>query len=275
LKKNWALYPYLLWMILFTVVPLLLVAYYSVTKTGDSGQVQFTLEHFKRVFEPLYLEVIWRSIKLAFISTLISFIIGYPVALILANYDPKQQFTMIVLFVIPMWMNFLARTYAWMTLLEKNGLINNFLGLFGIGPLNLMYTPGAVILGMVYNFLPFMVFPIYTVLRKLDPSLLEAASDLGANPFQTFLKVIFPLSLPGVLSGITMVFMPAVTTFVISQLLGGGQFTLIGNLIEQQFLRTHDWGFGSALSIILMIIILLSMGFINRNGGYEEGGGLL
>lgn len=274
MKKNWALYPYVLWMVLFTVVPILLVTYYSLTQTNDAGGLQVTLSHFKRVFEPLYLAVIWRSIKLAFISTLISFILGYPVAMILANSDAKQQFSLIVLFVIPMWMNFLARTYAWMTLLEKNGIINNILGLFGIEPLSLMYSSGAVVLGMVYNFLPFMVFPIYTVLRKLDPSLLEAAGDLGANPFKTFLKVIFPLSLPGVLSGITMVFMPAVTTFVIPQLLGGGQFTLIGNLIEQQFLRTHDWGFGSALSIILMIIILLSMGLISRNG-HEEGGGII
>jgi spermidine/putrescine transport system permease protein len=262
-------------MVVFTIVPILMVAFYSISMTGDDGQIKLTLSHFARVFEPLYLSVIWRSIRLAFVSTLICFLLGYPVAMILANSDPRQQFTLIVLFVIPMWMNFLARTYAWMTLLEKNGLINNLLGLFGVGPLNLMYTSGAVVLGMVYNFLPFMVFPIYTVLRKLDPSLLEAAGDLGANPLKAFLKVIFPLSLPGVLSGITMVFMPAVTTFVISQLLGGGQFTLIGNLIEQQFLRTHDWGFGSALSIILMLIILLSMGLISRSGGQEEGGSIL
>ncbi|MPN43863.1 Putrescine transport system permease protein PotH [bioreactor metagenome] len=169
-------------------------------------------------------------------------------------------------------MNFLARTYAWMSLLETNGIINTFLGFFGIEPLSMLYTSGAVVLGMVYNYLPFMVFPIFTVLRKLDPSLLEAAEDLGANPLKTFMKVIFPLSLPGVLSGITMVFMPAVTTFVISQLLGGGQFTLIGNLIQQQYLRNYDWGFGSSLSIILMIIILLSMGLISRSNTNEEGG---
>jgi spermidine/putrescine transport system permease protein len=174
-----------------------------------------------------------------------------------------------------MWMNFLARTYAWMSLLEQNGIINTLLGFFGIKPVAMLYTSGAVVLGMVYNYLPFMVFPIFTVLRKLDPSLLEAAEDLGANPVRTFFKVIFPLSLPGVLSGITMVFMPSVTTFAISQLLGGGQFTLIGNLIEQQYLRTYDWGFGSALSIILMIVILISMGLISRSNAYEEGGSLI
>ena len=154
------------------------------------------------MFEPIYLTVIWRSIKLALISTGICILLGYPVAMILANTELKKQFTLIILFVVPMWMNFLARTYSWMTLLEKNGLINRFLGLFGIEPLSMLYTSGAVVLGMVYNYLPFMVFPIFTVLRKLDPSLLEAAGDLGANRFQTFTRVILPLSMPGVLSGL-------------------------------------------------------------------------
>lgn len=273
-KRNWALYPYLIWMVAFTIVPIFMVAYYSLTAEGAGG-VSLTLSHFARVFEPIYLTVIWRSIKLALISTAVCILLGYPVAMILANSDIKKQFSLIILFVVPMWMNFLARTYSWMTLLEKNGLINQFLGLFGIEPLSMMYTSGAVVLGMVYNYLPFMVFPIFTVLRKLDPSLLEAAGDLGANGLKTFTKVILPLSMPGVLSGVTMVFMPSVTTFVISQLLGGGQFTLIGNLIEQQYLKVYDWGFGSALSIILMIIILLSMGLINRSDAAGEGGGVL
>ncbi|MDR1194667.1 MAG: ABC transporter permease [Peptococcaceae bacterium] len=260
-------------MALFTVVPILLVAYYSLSATGLGFRL--TLTHFARVFEPLYLAVLWRSIQLALVSTLICFLLGYPVAMILAGSPMRRQFSLIVLFVVPMWMNFLARTYAWMTLLEKNGLINKLLGLFGVEPLNMLYTSGAVVLGMVYNYLPFMVFPIFTVLRKMDPSLLEASGDLGASAHQTFLKVIFPISLPGVLSGVTMVFMPSVTTFVISQLLGGGQFTLIGNLIEQQYLRAYDWGFGSALSIILMIVILLSMGLMSRGNAQEEMGGLL
>jgi len=273
MKRNWSLYPYVLWMVIFTIIPILMVLYYSLIAPG--GGFSLTLSHYARVFEPLYLTVIWRSIRLALTSTAVCFILGYPVAMILANSPEKQQFSLIVLFVVPMWMNFLARTYAWMSLLETNGVVNAVLGLFGIKPLAMLYTSGAVVLGMVYNYLPFMVFPIFTVLRKLDPLLVEAAEDLGANPVKTFLKVIFPLSLPGVLSGITMVFMPSVTTFAISQLLGGGQFTLIGNLIEQQYLRAYDWGFGSALSIILMIVILISMGLISRSDAYGEGGGLL
>ena len=268
MKRNWFLYPYVLWMVLFTVVPILLVLYYSLA-ASDGG---LTAAHYVRVFEPLYLSVIWRSIRLALVSTLACFFLGYPVAMILANSPEKRQFSLIVLFVVPMWMNFLARTYAWLSILETNGIVNNILAVFGIGPLSLLYNAGAVVLGMVYNYLPFMVFPIFTVLRKLDPSLVEASEDLGANPVRTFLKVIFPLSLPGVLSGVTMVFMPSVTTFAISQLLGGGQFTLIGNLIEQQYLRTYDWGFGSALSIILMVIILITMGLMSRSNVYEEGG---
>lgn len=270
MKRNWSLYPYVLWMVLFTIVPIILVFFYSVIAPG--GGFSLTLSHYARVFEPLYLAVIWRSIRLALISTVLCFLLGYPVAMILAGSPDKQQFSLIVLFVVPMWMNFLARTYAWMSLLETNGIINTILGMLGMKPAAMLYTSGAVVLGMVYNYLPFMVFPVFTVLRKLDPSLVEAAEDLGANPLRTFLGVTFPLSLPGVLSGVTMVFMPSVTTFAISQLLGGGQFTLIGNLIEQQYLRTYDWGFGSALSIILMIIILISMSLISRSNVYEEGG---
>ena len=273
MRRNWSLYPYVLWMVLFTIVPIFMVLYYSLT--ASDGGFSLTLGHYARVFEPLYLAVIWRSIWLALVSTAVCFMLGYPVAMILANSPSKQQFSLIVLFVVPMWMNFLARTYAWMSLLETNGIVNGILRLFGFEPVAMLYTSGAVVLGMVYNYLPFMVFPIFTVLRKLDPSLVEAAQDLGANPIKTFLKVTFPLSLPGVLSGITMVFMPSVTTFAISQLLGGGQFMLIGNLIEKQYLTTYDWGFGSALSIILMIIILFSMGLISRSNTYEEGGGLL
>jgi spermidine/putrescine transport system permease protein len=257
-------------MVLFTIVPILLILYYSLVST--EGGFSLTLSHYARVFEPLYLTVIWRSIQLALVSTAVCFILGYPVAMILAGSPAKQQFSLIVLFVVPMWMNFLARTYAWLSLMETNGIINSILGLVGIKPITMLYSSGAVVLGMVYNYLPFMVFPIFTVLRKMDPLLLEAAQDLGANPVKTFLKVIFPLSLPGVLSGVTMVFMPSVTTFAISQLLGGGQFTLIGNLIEQQYLRTYDWGFGSALSIILMLIILASMSLVSRSNVYEEGG---
>lgn len=273
MKRSWLSYPYITWALIFIIFPLFLILAYSVILTTENG-IQFTLEHFQRVFEPLYLLVLWRSIRLAFISTFICLILGYPIAMILANSGLGKRNLLVALFVIPMWMNFLARTYAWMTLLEKNGLLNALLNFLNLPTVNILYTDNAVILGMVYNFLPFMVLPIYSVLSKTDKSLIEAAEDLGATPFTTFRKIIFPLSLPGVMSGITMVFMPAVTTFVISRLLGGGQFTLIGNLIEKQFLTTGDWGFGSALSMVLMVIILFSMGIMSKYEKENEGGGL-
>ncbi|MGI6225149.1 MAG: ABC transporter permease [Peptococcales bacterium] len=273
MKRSWLAYPYIFWALIFVVFPLFLVLAYSVIMTTQNG-LEFTIKHFQRVFEPLYLLVLWRSIKLAFISTFVCLILGYPIAMILASQGLSQRNFLVVLFVIPMWMNFLARTYAWMTLLEKNGLINSLLSFLNLPTFSILYTEAAVVLGMVYNFLPFMVLPIYSVLSKTDKSLIEAAEDLGATPLITFTRVIFPLSLPGVMSGITMVFMPAVTTFVISRLLGGAQFTLIGNLIEKQFLTTGDWGFGSAISMVLMVLILLSMGVMSRYEKENEGGGL-
>ncbi|NLM43972.1 MAG: ABC transporter permease [Clostridiales bacterium] len=273
MKKHLMAYPYALWMLIFTIIPLALILVYSVITIDDAG-IHFTLDHFRRVFEPIYLAVFWRSIKIATISTIICLILGYPMAMILASKNLSKKSILVVLFVIPMWMNFLARTYAWMTLLERNGLIATIIGYFGIQLPSLLYTENTVILGMVYNFLPFMVLPVYSVLVKIDKAVLEAAEDLGATPFIVFRRVIFPLSLPGVSSGIIMVFMPALTTFVISRLLGGAHFTLIGNLIEQQFLTTMDWGFGSALSVVLMLIIILSMGFAMRYEKENQGGGL-
>ncbi len=273
MKKGWIAYPYVVWLIMFIFVPLLLIVFYSVTKTTDQGIV-FTLEHFQRFFEPIYIMVLLRSLYLALISTIICLLLGYPLAMILASKEYRHKRVLILLVVIPMWMNFLLRTYAWLTLLEKNGVINNFISFIGLPRMELLYNQGAVILGMVYNFLPFMVLPIYSVLIKIDKSIIEAAEDLGANSRVVFRKIIFPLSLPGVVSGITMVYMPAVTTFVISRLLGGGQFTLIGNLIEQQFLYTGEWGFGSALSLIMMILILFSMAIMSKYEKENEGGGL-
>jgi len=273
MKQRWIAYPYIVWMVIFILVPLLLVVFYSVTTVTDEG-IQFSLEHFKRFLEPVYLIVLLRSIYLAFISTVICLVLGYPMAMILASKDISKKQFIVLLFILPMWMNFLLRTYAWMTLLENSGLINTFLSFIGLPNLNLLYNHQAVVLGMVYNFLPFMVLPIYSVLSKIDKSIIEAAQDLGANNFIVFRRIIFPLSLPGVMSGITMVFMPSVTTFVISRLLGGGQYTLIGNLIEQQFLYVGDWNFGSALSVILIIIILLSMGVMSKYDKEHEGGGL-
>lgn len=265
-------YPYMLWLAIFIVVPLILVLLYAVTVT-EGGSITFTIENLRRFLDPNYIDVLWISIKLALETTVITLILGYPIGMIIAKEKPSRRNTMILLFVIPMWMNFLLRTYAWLTLLGKNGIINYFITLLGFEPMNLLYNDGAVLLGMVYNFLPFMVLPIYSVLAKIDYSLIEAAEDLGANKYQIFTKVTLPLSVPGIITGITMVFMPAVSTFVISRLLGGGQYMLIGNLIEQQFLWVGDWHFGSAISIIMMIFILLTMAVTDKFDSQKEGGG--
>ena len=268
--KRWLVYPYHLWMLLFTVIPLMLIVFYAFT---DLNTMQFTLKHVKQAAEPMYLGVLGHSIWLAATATIICLIFGYPMAMILAKSSVKYRSRMVMLIVIPMWMNFLLRTYSWMTLLERKGLVNTVLGWFNIPPVNILYTDYAVMLGMVYNFLPFMILPIYSVLRKMDKSLLEAAADLGADAWTSFRKVTLPLSMPGVYSGILMVFMPAVTTFVISRLLGGGQYMLIGNVIEQQFLSIGNWGFGSAVSVLMLLIILISMAFLSRyNKNGDEGG---
>jgi spermidine/putrescine transport system permease protein len=276
MKKNFISFPYLFWMIVFILVPLLLVLLFSLTEGNVQNlfELKLTLDNFKRFIDPVYLKVLSRSIWLAMISTIICLILGYPMAMILARTDIKRRNMLVLLFVVPMWMNFLLRTYAWMALLGKNGFINKILGVFGVPALNLLYNNGAVILGMVYNFLPFMVLPIYSVLSKIDKNIIEAAEDLGSNRITVLNKIIFPLSLPGVVSGITMVFMPAVSTFIISRLLGGGQYMLIGNLVEQQFLTVYDWHFGSAISIIMMLFILIAMAFTAKYDKDKEGGKL-
>ena len=268
--------PYAIWSVLFIVIPLILIVFFSFTKQVD-GRYMFTLDNFDKFFNVMYFKVVRRSLVLAFISTVLCLIVGYPNAYIISKAKPSRRATLLLLCILPMWMNFLLRTYAWSAILGKNGFINTLLGMVGLGPINILYTDAAVLLGMVYNFLPFMILPIHTILSKMDQDLINAAKDLGANNFQVFTKVIFPLSLPGVISGITMVFMPAVSTFVISKLLGGGQFYLIGNLIEQEFMSVGDWHFGSAISIFMMIIILISMAIMNKysSGNDKEGGGLL
>ena len=265
--------PYVVWMLLFTIAPILLVLCYAFT--DSSGQ--FTLQNFQSFLDPIYIGVLFRSIGMALLCTLICLLVGYPAAYFLANRSFDKKGVLILLFIIPMWMNFLLRTYAWLTLLESGGLIatlvNWVLRLFGAKEeVRLLYSYQAVLMGMVYNYLPFMVLPLYTVLSKMDARIVEAAEDLGANRLQVFLRVTLPLSLPGVFSGITMVFMPAVTTFVISRLLGGAQFKLFGDLIEQQFLFTGDWNFGSAMSLVMMALLLISMGLMNRFGDKEGGG---
>lgn len=248
---------YLFWGLVFIVFPLFLILAHSLSSNTDLGDFAFTLDNFTRFFEPLYVKILLTSLVLAGLSTILCLIIGYPVAYIISQMSEKARNNMILIFIIPMWMNFLLRTYAWLTLLGNKGLINKFIGLFGWGPWNLMYNSKAIMIGMVYNFLPFMVLPIYTVLLKMDKKLIEAAKDLGANDFKVFMKVILPLSLPGIYTGITMVFIPAISTFVVPNLLGGNNFYLIGNLIEKQFTFTGDWGFGSAISMILIVIMLL------------------
>lgn len=262
-------FPYIIWMMVFILVPLFLILYFSVTVTTSNGR-EFTIANFADFFNPAYLKVMGHSLYLAFVSTLLCLILGYPIAYIISKVNISKRNTILMLFIIPMWMNFLLRTYAWMNILGKNGIINQVLNFFHLGPYNLLYNDGAVIMGMIYNFLPFMIYPIYSVLIKIDDSLLEASMDLGASNFLTFLKVTLPLSIPGILTGVNMVFMPAVSTFVISALLGGGQYMLIGNLIENQFIQQGNWHFGSAISIILMIFILISMGVMSK---FDKEGG--
>ena len=258
--------PYIVWASLFLAIPMLLITYYAFSSNSgnDIVQISFTLEHFKKFFDPVFVAVLIESLRIAGITTIISLLIGYPLAYFISKMNEKTQTLMILLITIPMWINMLIRTYAWMSLLSDVGLINSLLAKIGLGPIKMMYTDFAVILGMVYNFLPFMILQIYTVLNRMDDSLIEASHDLGANRFETFYRVIFPLSLSGVISGITLVFLPAVSTFVIPEFLGGGGYVLIGNLIEKQFVTVGNWNFGSAISLIMAIIIMFSMHLANR-----------
>lgn len=251
--------PYILWMAVFIIVPLIMVAYFAFTT--DTGE--FTLDNLAAVSQ--YSNIFIRSIWLAAISTVICLIIAYPLAVILARTDKSYQSTVLMIVMLPMWMNFLLRTYAWMTLLGNNGIINNFLTFVGIGPQKLLNTQGAIVLGMVYNYLPYMILPLYTVIEKIDNRVIEAAQDLGCNSAKTMIKVIIPLSMPGIMSGITMVFVPAISTFIISRMLGGGSNLLIGDLIEMQFLgNSYNPNLGAAISLVLMVIILLIMTILNQ-----------
>lgn len=275
-SRSLSAYPYIFWSSLFIVIPLLIVIFFGFTTKTSTGYI-FSLENFTRLMQPQYFTVFSRSLYLALLSTIGCLILGYPVAYIISKMSSGKRNMLIMLFIVPMWMNFLLRTYAWLPILGKNGFLNNILVNFGFERISFLYTDGAVLLGMIYNFLPFMVLPIYTVLIKMDKDLINAASDLGASRKQIFSKIVLPLSMPGIVSGITMVFMPAVSTFVISRLLGGGQYMLLGNLIEQQFTTMGDWNFGSAISIFMMIIILISMAVMSKFEGSDkkEGGGQL
>ena len=249
---------YQLWMAIFVIVPLFIVAYFAFTT--DSGA--FTLENIIKTAD--YAPIFARSIGFAALATVICLIIAYPLAYIIANMSKNVQSTMIMIVMLPMWMNFLLRTYAWQTIIGNNGIINNLLSMVGIEPIKMLNTSGAVILGMVYDYIPFMILPLYTVMAKIDKSIMEAAGDLGCNGFQSILKVTIPLSMPGIISGITMVFVPAISTFIISKMLGGSSNLLIGDLIEMQFLGTsYNPNLGAGISFVLMVIILIVMAFIN------------
>ena len=269
MKRSYFAAPYALWMTLFTVVPLIFIVYYGMTDERGA----FTFQNLVKFADPIYLNVLWRSLYLAFYCTVICLVIGYPAAYFLASRDFSRNKTLFVLILLPMWMNFLLRTYAMMSILEDSGIINNILRAMGFAPLEMIGTEGAVLFGMVYNFVPFMILPIHTSLKKMDTRVIEAAEDLGANPLAVFRRVVLPLSVPGIISGITMVFMPAVTTFAISRLLGSGNFWLFGDVIERQFLEANDRNFGSALSMIMMALIIVSIGLLNRADPKKEGSG--
>lgn len=269
-SKKWLSYPYILWMAAFIIIPLLMIIYYGFTAQDGS----FTFSNIMLITDSLNRNALWLSVKLSLISTILCLVLAYPIALILHNMKLKNNSFIVMIFILPMWMNFLLRTLAWQNILEKTGVINSFLKLLHLPILDIINKPPAIIVGMIYNFLPFMILPIYNVLIKISDDTINAARDLGANGFQTFIKIILPLSLPGVISGITMVFVPSLTTFVISDILGGGKVSLIGNMIEQQFKNLNNWHAGSGLSLVLMIFILISMAILSKYDKEEEGKGV-
>lgn len=266
--------PYIVWAVLMLVLPMGLIAVYSVMEQGNSiVTFALTLEHYKKFFtDPDFLLILWRSLLIAIKTTVICLFLGYPIAYFIARSKEKTQNLLILCITIPMWINMLVRTYAWIGLLSEGGFIQKLLSFIGLGNTELLYTEGAVLLGMVYNFLPFMILQIQTSLSKMDHSLLEASADLGANPAMAFLRVTLPLSLPGVINGITLVFLPAVSSFFIPKLLGGGQYFLIGNMIENQFITVGEWNFGSAISMVMAVIMMLLMMAVRKTETRNQGG---
>jgi len=270
MKKNKSVLlsaPYILWMVVFTLIPLGVVLFYALTDVETGA---FSFENIKDLV--LYLPAFWRSILYSLVSALICLLIGYPVAYYMAHCSPTTQRFLYLFVMLPMCMSFLLRTLAWVGLLQDTGIINNFLAMLGLPRLSLIRTPGAVILGMVYNYLPYMILPLYSIIVKIDHRLIEAAEDLGCNGVQVFARVILPLSMPGILSGITMVFVPAVSTFYISNKLGSTDIVLIGDIIERQFKQGDNANMGAALSLLLMILVFVCTGIMNRFGSDEEGG---
>ncbi|MBQ8596954.1 MAG: ABC transporter permease [Lachnospiraceae bacterium] len=266
--------PYIVWAAMMLILPMALIAMYSFTEPGNSIiSFSFTFDHYIKFFtDPDFLLILWRSLVIAVKTTIICLLLGYPLAYFIARSSEKVQNLLVLCITIPTWINALVRTYAWIGLLSEGGLIQRILGIFGMGETELLYTEAAVLLGMVYNFLPFMILQIHTSLCKMDNSLLQASADLGANPAQTFRRVTLPLSLPGVINGITLVFLPAVSSFFIPKLLGGGQYFLVGNLIENQFITVGEWNFGSAISMIMAIIMMLMMMAVRKVEIHNQGG---
>ncbi len=266
--------PYIIWAALMLILPMVLIALYSVTEPGNTiVSFSLTLDHYIKFFtDPDFLIILWRSLWIALKTTVICLLLGYPVAYFISRCSERMQQILVLVITLPTWINMLVRTYAWIGILSEGGPLQQVLSLIGLGDVELLYTEGAVLLGMVYNFVPFMILQINTSLCKMDHSLLEASADLGAHPVQTFMKVTLPLSLPGVINGITLVFLPAISSFFIPKLLGGGQYFLVGNMIENQFITVGEWNFGSAISIIMAALMMLMMMLVRKVESRNQGG---
>ena len=266
LRRNLIAAPYSIWMIGFIIIPLIFVVFYGLT----NDNFNFTFANIASITDPVHLKSFWKAFYLAFISTIVCILLAYPIALIFRNSKTNKSSLIVYLFILPMWMNGLLRIYAWLTLIERKGVINLILSAIGLPNINIVNTEIAIVLGMVYDFLPFMILPLYNSLSKIKEDTLNGARDLGANELQVFIKIIFPLSIPGMVSGITMVFIPALTTVAISYMLGGGLYLLIGNVIEQEFLTTANWHLGSGISLVLIIFIFIVMGVTNKFTDKDE-----
>lgn len=257
--------PYVIFMACFIILPMLLITLYAFSRPGnDIVAFHFTLSNFVRFLEPVFLKILFKSLQIALVTTVLTLLIGYPIAYYVSKMRENIQMLVVLLITMPMWINMLIRTYAWISILGNNGLLNSVLHQIGMGNVNILYTDSSVILGMVYNYLPFMIISIHAQLAKMDNQLIQASYDLGANRFLTFWKIVFPLSIPGVITGITLVFLPAVSSFVIPKLLGGGNYMLIGNLIENQFGTAGNWNFGSAISMIMAFVIIVTMSLTKK-----------
>ena len=271
LRTSFLAMPYALWVLICTILPLFYILGYAINTSDGS----FTLSNLLAITDPVHLKSLWLSIQVALITTVICLILAYPVALILHNLKISNKGFIVFLFILPMWMNFMLRILAWQNILSNNGILNSILTALGLPTIHILYTKAAVILGMVYDFLPYMILPIYNSLSKINDEVIEAASDLGSSWLNTFIKVTLPLSKDGIISGIIMVFVPALSSFVVSNLLGGGKVLLIGNVIEQEFTLARNWNLGSGLSIILMLFVLASMSIMNKVDDSENGGMLI